>query len=221
VLTGSRGRGPFARDDSDWDARMIVTDASAREAYPSAHGDRIEIPVLTVEQFEHVAEIGTTNEWDRYSYAHAQVVIDKLDGRIAELVAAKGVLPPDAAHAIAREAFGAYANSYYRAAKNAGLGLRDAARLDAAESLSPFLTALFAMHERVRPFNKFLRWELEEFPLPSWPADDLLSRLERVTGADLAEQQRLFRDVEPLARERGLGDVIDSWEPQVPFLRGE
>lgn len=162
--------------------------------------------MLTVEQFANVPE------WDRYSYVHATVAIDK--GGIAELIAA---IPPDDP----AEALDDYINAYYRSAKNAKLGLKDAALLDATECVSPFLTALFALHDRVRPFNKFLRWELEEFPIQGWPADELLARLERVAAADPAAQQSLFRDIERLARERGHGAVVDGWQPDVPFLRGE
>ena len=43
---------------------------------------------------------------------------------------------------------------------------------------------------------------------------------ERVLDGDPGEQRRLFRHAERLARTRGLGDVVDSWEPDVPFLRG-
>jgi len=75
----------------------------------------------------------------------------------------------------------------------------------------------------VRPFNKFLRWELERFPLGSlmWSAEALLPRLEQVLDGNLGEQQRLFRDVEALAGARGHGDVIESWQPDVGSLRGE
>jgi hypothetical protein len=82
---------------------------------------------------------------------------------------------------------------------------------------------LFALDGRVRPYNKYLQWELERFPLPgeAWSAERLLPTLERiVAGGDVDTQRRLFRDVERLARERGLGHVIDGWEPDVAFLRG-
>ena len=220
VLTGSRGRGPFAREGSDWDVRLVVNDASACETYWSEHGDLIEAVVLTLEQFEQAAEIGAPNEWDRYSYTHATVVIDKLDGVIARRVAEKGVLPLEAAREIAERKLGAYLNSYYRSIRNGALGLTDAARLDAAESVSPFLTALFAMHARVRPYNKFLRWELEEHPLDGWQADELLARLALIGTGDLDAQRQLFRAVEPLVRDCGHGHTIDSWEPHVVLLRG-
>jgi hypothetical protein len=49
-----------------------------------------------------------------------------------------------------------------------------------------------------------------------------LGRLERIarTG-DLDEQAALFRDAERLAREHGLGAVIDGWEPDLALLRGD
>jgi hypothetical protein len=226
VLTGSRGRGVFVRPESDWDVRLVVSDDALRECeqrFETAHGSTVEVAVCSLAQFEQAGELGSPNEWDRYSYAHAEVVLDKLDGRIAGLVAEKGVLPPRAAHDVASRALDGYINSYHRSAKNAGLGLSIEARLDAAESVAPFLTALFAVHGRVRPFNKYLRWDLETYPLGDalWGADALLPRLETFvsTGA-LREQQTLFRDVEALARKHGLGEVVDSWEPDVARLRG-
>jgi len=65
--------------------------------------------------------------------------------------------------------------------------------------------------------------ELERFPLPgeAWRAARLLPLLERIVATDDVEaQQRLFRDVERLARDRRHADVIDAWEPDVGFLRG-
>lgn len=227
VLTGSRGRGVFVRPDSDWDARLVVRDeslAACQERFDTPHGSTVEVAVFSLSQFEQVVgELGSPNEWDRYSYVHAEVVLDKLDGRIAELVARKSVLPREAASEFAATALDGYINAYYRSAKNGRAGLFVEAHLDAVESISPFLTALFAMHQRVRPFNRYLRWELETFPLDGdlWAADAVLPRLERIAASGaIGEQQRLFRDVEAFARERGLGPVVDGWEPDVGFLRG-
>ena len=36
----------------------------------------------------------------------------------------------------------------------------------------------------------------------------------------MTDQQALFREVEALAREHGLGGTIDGWEPDLPRLRG-
>lgn len=225
VLTGSRGRGPFVRADSDWDVRLVVSAdalAECERRYETARGSPVEVAVYSLEQFAQAGEIGLPNEWDRYSYVHAEVVLDK-DGTIAKLVAKKNVLPTAVARQVAARTLDAYINACFRSLKNARLGLTAEAHLDAAESIPPLLTALFAMHVRVRPFNRYLGWELATFPLGGelWSAEALLPRLEAIvaTGA-LAAQTSLFRDVEGLAREHGLGDVIDSWEPDVPLLRG-
>jgi hypothetical protein len=227
VLTGSRGRGPYARPESDWDVRLVVRDDALAETeplYSTEQGAVVEAVVYPLTDFERAGEPGSEDEWDRYSYAHCEVVLDKLDGRIHVLVEAKGVLPSDVAHEVAVRELGAYINSYYRSAKNLSNGLAVEAHLDAAESISPFLNALFALHERVRPFNKFLRWELEQHPLrdPLWTAEALLPRLETILGSgEFAEQQALFRDMEQLARARGHDDVVDGWQPHVPWLRGQ
>jgi hypothetical protein len=115
----------------------------------------------------------------------------------------------------------AYVNSYYRSAKNARLGLELASLLDGQESIPWFLEFLFAVHGRVRPYNKWLAWELQHHPLPPARNRLLLGRLERIarTG-ELAEQQALFREAERLARAHGLGATIDAWEPDVDLLRG-
>ena len=227
VLTGSRGRGLSVRPDSDWDVRLVVRDeclAACEERFDTPRGSEVEVAVFSLSYFEQVVgELGSANEWDRYSYVHADVVLDKLAGRIAELVAEKSILPPGAATDMARAALDGYINAYYRSAKNARDGLVVESSLDASESIPAFLTALFAMYERVRPFNKFLRWELETFPLGDqlWAADGLLPRLETiVSSGELAEQQSLFRDMEGFARARGFADVVDGWEPDLAFLRG-
>lgn len=226
VLTGSRGRGLFVRPDSDWDVRLVVRDerlAECEARYDTPHGSALDVAVLSLSGFEQAGALGSESEWDRYSYSHAEVVLDKLDGRIAMLVAEKSALPHGAASKIAGAALDGYINAYFRSAKNARAGLLVEAHLDAAESITPFLTALFAMHERVRPFNKFLRWELDTFPLEGdlWTADSLLPRLERIAAdGAIGEQQSLFRDIEAFARERGLGHVVDGWDSDFAFLRG-
>jgi hypothetical protein len=103
--------------------------------------------------------------------------------------------------------------------KNARAGLEPASLLDAQESIPYYLRFVFAVHGRVRPYNKWLEWELREHPLPVGVD---LTRLEHIarTG-DLGEQQALFRDTETLARARGHGATIDGWEPDVARLRGD
>jgi hypothetical protein len=213
VLTGSRGRDAFVRPGSDWDVRLIARDDagdSCRGDYETPRGSPVEVVVLTLSDLERLPG------WERYSYVGATIALDKLDGGIAGLAAAQGELP--AAAEVAAAALDGYVNSLYRSLKNAG---ELESRLDAAESGSHVLDALFALHGRVRPYNTFLRWELDRAPLDGWDDESLPERLDaiRATG-DASLQRELFRDVERLARERGHGATIDGWVPDLGFLRG-
>jgi hypothetical protein len=209
VLTGSRGRGVGVGPTSDWDVRLVVRDeelAACRAEYVTPRGSAVEVVVLSL------ADLDRVPDWERYSYVGAEVAVDKLG--IAERAAALGRLPD--ADRVAAGALDAYVNSLYRSLKNERTL---ESRLDAAESVSHVLDALFALHGRVRPYNTFLRWELERAPLDV--DDSLLARLDeiRATG-DPVVQRALFREVERLARERGHGATIDGWEPDLDFLRG-
>lgn len=223
VLGGSRGKG-LASERSDYDVYLVVRDKRlAHERYGRARGDVIETAILSLDEFRAHAAIGSESDWNRYTFAHVRAEVDKLDGEIHRLVDEKGVLPAEAAQPIADEALDAYVNAYYRSAKNARDGDLLAAHLDAAESIPYLLTALFALHARVRPYNKYLRWELERYPLDgeAWSAARLLPALARVVATGEVDTQReLFRAAEQLARERGHGAVIDGWEPDVAWLRG-
>jgi hypothetical protein len=81
---------------------------------------------------------------------------------------------------------------------------------------------VFAIEGRVRPWNKYLEWELSKHPLdePEWAFDPFLDRVDGLPSS-AAEQQAMFRDLERVARRRGFGELIDSWEPDVAWLRGE
>jgi len=222
ILTGSRGRNFRVRPDSDHDVRLVLRD-DAHDTYSTPHGSPVEVAVLTRSTFERTGLVGSGSEWDRYSYVRCELVLDKLEGEISRLLEQKAHLNEAEVHAVAGAALDDYVNSYYRSARNHQNDLPFEARLDAAESVGPLLTALFAFHRRVRPFNKFLGWELRLEPLggEEWAADTLLPRLQRIVGpGDLAEQQAVFRDVERLARDRAHGDAIDAWEPDVAWLRG-
>ena len=225
VLTGSRGRDFAVTEWLDWDVRLIVRDDvldEYRQRLATPHGSTVEVVVLSLSELEEVGSIGSPSAWDRYSYVDATVAVDDSGGSIARLLAQTAVLAPEEARALAAERLDDYVNAYYRAAKNLRSNLVREARLDAAESAPLLLDFLFAVHGRVRPFNRFLRWELEQRPLPGskWEADRLLTRLEAMAVADMAEQRGMFRDVEALARAHGLSDVLDAWEPDLDWLRG-
>lgn len=211
-LGGSRGKGANVRPDSDYDVRVVLAteDEEAFRDYDTPRGVPVEVAVTTVEKLQNI------QEWDRYTLTHTKALIDKT-GEIQQLLDQKGRLAEAEAGPRARGALDAYMNSLYRSLKRPGL----AARIHAAESVGHLLTTLFALEGRVRPFHDYLAWELENHPLEGWPADWLLGHIERVLDGGADEQRALFREVEPHVRARGLGDLVDSWEPDVPFMRGE
>jgi hypothetical protein len=220
LLIGSRGLGGYVTDQSDFDAYVILREAALLDEYaerfPSAHGDPVEYILYPLEGFRDHAMPGTPSRWNAYTFAHIEPLIDKLDGEIGRIAAAKTLPGPEDA----REFFDGYVNLSYRSKKNnlAGRGLEG--RLDAAESISWLLDFLFAAHDRVRPFNKWLRWELQNHPLSEPWAESVLTRIEAVLSTgDLDAQRGLFHDAEALARTRGLDDIVDSWGPDAAFLR--
>ncbi len=205
VVFGSRGRGAFVTELSDWDVFVVVREH--RGERPFVHGAALETVEVTLD------ELRSQPAWNRYALAWVEPQLDKT-GEVAAAIAAAIHVDP----AGAGEPLDGYVNSYYRSAKNARIGLELASLLDAQESIPWFLEFVFAVHGRLRPFNKWLAWELENHPL-TWSDVPRLERIAR-TG-DLAEQQALFRDAEALARAHNLGSVIDSWEPDVAWLRGD
>jgi nucleotidyltransferase-like protein len=207
VLYGSRGKGELVGDESDWDVYVVVREH--RGDWTFTRGDPIEGGEVTLD------ELRAPPPWMRYALAWVEPPLDKTGEVAAALREAVRVDP-----ASARESLDAYVNSLYRSLKDARAGLDLASLLDAQESLASFLDFVFTVHGRVRPYNKWLAWELERHPLPI-PTTTLL-RVERIarTG-DLEEQHALFREAEALAREHGLDAVIDGWEPDVAWLRGQ
>jgi hypothetical protein len=205
VVHGSRGRGLHVHEGSDWDVVVVVHELGGRYESAERGGE--------LESFE-VTSLVQLPKWMLPAITWTTPALDKSGEVTTQLAEVTRVEPATAA-----EPLDAYVNSYYRSAKNVRAGLELAALLDAQESIPRYLEFVFAVHGRVRPYNKWLEWELRKHPLPV--AVDL-ARLERIarTG-DLVEQQALFRDTEALARERGHGATIDGWEPDVARLRGE
>jgi nucleotidyltransferase-like protein len=203
VVHGSRGRNLYVHTGSDWDVIVVVREA--RGEYDAERGDALE-------SFE-VTSLDRLPDWMLPAITWTEPELDK-SGEVAEQLAAVTAVDP----ATAAEPLDGYVNMLYRSLKNASAGLELASLLDAQESVPYFLDFVFAVHGRIRPYNKWLEWELSEHPLPV-VVD--LARLERIgrTG-NVDDQRALFREVEELARERGHGDTIDGWEPDVAWLRG-
>ncbi|MGC4891495.1 nucleotidyltransferase domain-containing protein [Micromonospora sp. DT227] len=205
VLTGSHARG-LAGPDSDYDVLVVVPDE--RLWKPTSRSAELDEIVCTTDQLAD-----TSDEWQRYAFRGAEILLDRTDGELAALVSAQATLTETEAATWAREGLDGYVNLIYRAAKNRRAAEPVLARLEEMESVSWLLTALFALHGRVRPYNKYLRWELRTFPLGEpWNADTFPERL-----AD--DPAGLFPELERLARKAGHGDVLDAWGTELELLR--
>lgn len=226
VLTGSAARG-MATERSDVDVFVVRMDETAdgHEVSRSAAVD--EIP-LSLADLERPAPFGTDGYWYRWSYAWAQVLRDDTDGRIAAAIHRQATLTPEERDAVLDERLDGFLNFSYRALKSDRDGRHLERRLDAAESVPWLLDVIFALRGRVRPYNKYLAWELREHPLavPEWSAQVLLPRLEAMLDGDPAALRQAFASVERESlrddAERGrdvLGSTIDSWGSDLAILR--
>ena len=222
VVFGSRAAGPYAREDSDVDAFVVVDGETAVEAWSTPHGSPVEVWAMTLEAFRAHALPGDAAAWNRPALIRARVDLDKLDGEIGRIVDRKRRLEPDESRAHVDSALDDAINSMYRALRNLEGGRELGGRLDALESVGPLLTTVFALEGRVRPFNKWLAFELEQEPLRTPAFAGLLDRVDALTGEPTPERIRdAFRMLEGAARASGHGAVVDGWEPDVAWLRGE
>ena len=206
ILTGSHARG-MATASSDCDVVIVV----AEQPVPWRHTTRTAELDEVVCTLDALAD--TSVHWQRYAYRGAQVLLDRLDGGIAQLVDRQAIPSKEEAGQRARAALDTYINQLYRAVKSHRDGCVEAARLDEMESVPWLLETAFALHGRLRPYNKYLRWELEHFPLPGdWNAALMPARV-------FAQAFGLFPMVEALARHHGHTDVLDAWGSDIELIR--
>jgi predicted nucleotidyltransferase len=223
VVFGSRAAGRYATEASDVDA-FVVVDGSPEAAaeWQTPHGSLVEVWAMTLDAFRAHALPGDAAAWNRPALIRARVDLDKLDGEIGRIVDRKRRLEPDEARALVDSALDDAINSMYRALRNLEGGRELGGRLDALESVGPLLTTVFALEGRVRPFNKWLAFELEQDPLRTPAFARLLEGVDALTTRPTAERIReAFRMLEGPARAGGHGAVVDGWEPDVGWLRGE
>ncbi len=225
VLSGSAARG-IATELSDVDVYVVRDDDMERETNHSAAIDEIYWSVADLEQ---VDRYGTGGWYFRWSFAYAQVLRDLTGGRITEAVRRQATVDDDEQRwvLIDHDRLDGYVNFAYRALKNHRDGRLLEARLDAAESLPWLLDVVFTLAGRLRPYNKYLPWELREHPLavPEWSAEALLPELERILAGDPEAIRRTFAVVDREVRAWDAahdttvcGDEIDSWGDELALF---
>jgi hypothetical protein len=225
-VDGSRGKGR-AGPYSDHDATLIVADEAAADfacRFIVAAPAGLDLRVMTLAAFEGYAAWGGPQAWDRYNFAHLTPLLDKT-GRIAALMAEKARVPPEALADFIDRSLDHFINQIYRALKAGRDGLAAAARVEAAQGVTPLLDALFALHGgRLRPYAKYLEWEFEAHPLERlpWPPDALVAALLEIVAAAAPDTLRvLLRGTEGLARDSGHGAVFDAWGDALCWMRGD
>ena len=214
MLSGGRAKG-VATENSDYDVILITTDdgiEGVTNDYPKT--DYIDSIPKAITQFREHAATGTRTQYDKDTFTHVTALVDKT-GEIQKLIDEKGTLEPDKVKKVAHDALGGYLNSLHRSLKN----FRDdnilAAHLDAIETIPRILTFVFAIEHRVRPFNKFLAWELEQYPLVKLPmaAADFLKIINTIAQTGDAQTQIEFLVImKTLALDNGYNDEIADWE---------
>jgi hypothetical protein len=227
VLSGSAARG-MATEHSDVDVYVVRDDDVERE---TSHSPALDEIYWSVDDLEQVDRHGTGGWYFRWSFAYAQVLRDDTGGRVTEAVRRQAAVD-DAEQRwilVDQDRLDGYVNFAYRALKNHRDGRDLETRLDAAAALDWLLYVVFTLAGRLRPYNKYLPWELREHPLgvPEWSAEVFLPEIERILAGDAAALRRTFavvdREVRAWDAAHGTtvcGDLIDEWDGELEILRG-
>ncbi|MFD8049794.1 hypothetical protein ACFV5E_40885 [Streptomyces chartreusis] len=218
VLKGSRAHEGMITRHSDHDLYVVLAD-DATTGLTRFAGHRTEELDLVIVSLTALRAAGMPG-FERYALARARVVLDRLDGGVARILADKARLSAEEAFRDSGAWLDAYANSLYRSIKNDRDGHALAARLDAADGIGFLLELLFALDRRPRPYNKYLTWELARHPLPGWDTGELLRALDRISATgDVDDQRRLFALAEAAVRQAGHGEVLDAWGEDLDLMR--
>ena len=227
VLSGSAGR-DLATGRSDLDVVVVLTDEAAAERSTDRSPDVDEI-VDPWSELVTVSPFGTEGWWYRWSYAWAPVLLDRTGGALADAVRRQATLDPDEADAVLvdHDRLDGWINVAYRALKSDRDGRALEARLDAAESVPWLLDVVFAIAGRVRPYNKYLPWELRTHPLAGWPAEELLALVQRSLDGDPGAIRETFPQVRAAcaAYDAGRGhtrttDLFEGWGDELALFDG-
>lgn len=219
VLSGSGAR-DMRTEHSDLDVYVVFDDVDGQQTTKTPEIDTIVVSLVELRELPP-PPVDPEGWWTRYSFADARVLLDRTDGELPALLHAQATLTDDEVAATLDGYLDGYLNFYYRSLKSDREGKSWERRLDAVESVSWLLWTVFALHGRVRPYNKYLCHELTVRPLPApWVGllDDLAMLMD---DGDVDAQRRLFHLVAADARLRGKGDVVDAWGTELALMRGE
>ncbi|MFW9940093.1 MAG: hypothetical protein ACFFFT_03570 [Candidatus Thorarchaeota archaeon] len=223
-LSGSRGKG-FQTMYSDYDTYLIVKDnfvKDYKERFPFRKFEGVDLIVFSYTEFKNYARWGSPEAFARYSFSHVKALIDK-NGKIQEILDKLGKIPEKVLSKHIEGALDGYINFLYRSLKCIRDADIEAARLEAAFSIPYFLDVIFAIHNsRLRPYYKYLKWELEKYPLskfPMNPEEIITGMMKILDSADVETQQIFLKTVEQVLRKEGFGHVFESWGDDFPWMK--
>ena len=218
IWGGSRGKSEkFVTKDSDYDVIVVISDNASdtlKARLRNYESKGFEVWVRTMAEFKRYAGWGSKEEWDRYNFSHNTAVVDKI-GEIQKIIDEKGNLPENVRGEVIEESLDNYINLVYRSAKQLRDGDAFASHIDATESLPPLMTALYALEGRLRPYNKYFEWELNNYPLRllPWPVEEFVSDYKTIlkTG-NIKTQEKISIAVKKLFLEQGFSKSVNAWK---------
>lgn len=227
VLSGSAGRG-MATVRSDLDVFVVLADTGVHGSQTSRSAT-LDETVVAISDLERVPPFGTNGWWFRWSFAWAPTLFDRTQGRLASALRRQATVTADEAESILVEhdRLDGWLNYAYRALKNDRDGRTLERRLDAAESMPWLLDVIFTLEGRVRPYHKYLPWELHQHPLTHWHAENLLALLTATLDGDPSAIRATFERIEAACTAFDSGrpnpvlmPVIEAWGDELQLLRG-
>jgi len=204
--------------NSDYDFVMIVNDVVKKEyekKYTKISKDpEFDIFVKTVAELKRHAIFGSDTVRDRFSYVYIEVMSDKT-GKIQKIVNNKSVISKKEAGLIISSSLDAFINQIYRSAKCRRDGNLIAAHFEMTEAISWLLNCIFALEGRVKPYYKYLQWDLKQHPLKKLPWNDaeLMKKLMKIVkDGDEKTLMDLFKKTRPIFKKAGYGSIYDGWK---------
>ena len=231
ILAGSRARN-LQTTTSDYDIYLIFTneippekrkeyDIEFNSLYKPLTLDLTK-GLLTLNQFAEYAALGTPFYFDRYNLIHGKIEFDKTNGEITKHLKRIEQLSSEEQKEIVHNNLGDYISHVYRSLKRFENGQLTASIIHAADSVGYMLTSLFALYNRVRPFNEYLAWELTKYPLPDFkyePQEFTNVLIKIIQENDMSLQRDLYLHIEDLARQKGFGYKYDEWGEKLHYIK--
>lgn len=224
LLSGSAARG-MATKRSDIDITLYYDQEMELGVTRSRFIDEVRGPI---DGWSEPASFGTDAWYQRWASAWPLILRDTPDGKVARQALARATLTEDEQWPIVLDRVDGYLNLVYRALKSHRDGRILERDLDAMESVPWLLDTIFPICGRVRPYNKYLAWELREHPLPvpEWSAEFLIPQIQATIAGDIEAIRDVFAVIERecLAFDAAhnsvrLRDTFADWGEELDDLR--